>query len=213
MSLTSSEIVAAKRRLVLDIARRRVQPGAGSSMAFLTQRTTIMSWPNLIAAHTPLEFAVADAVATRLSMPERLTQDIDIVISVAEAEEARRKLAEAGCEHKGDLAIGGSTWRAPDGNLVAVLEGYESWWPEAISAAQANRDALGLPILPLAYLVLMRLRAGRLQDLAGASRMLGQADENAIASVRALFDRESPEERNDLESFIQLEKLEYQSPK
>lgn len=213
MSLTASEILAAKRRLVLDIARRRVQPGAGSSMEFLTQRTTIMSWPNLIAALTPLEFAVAGAVATRLYMPERLTQDIDLVISVAEADEARRKLAEAGFEHKGDLAIGGSTWRAPDGKLVGVLEGYESWWPEAISAAQTNRDAQGLPILPLTYLVLMKLRAGRLQDLADTSRMLGQADENALASVRALFDREAPEERNDLENLIQLGKLEYQSKK
>lgn len=172
-----------------------------------------MSWPNLVATLAPLQFAVVGAVATRLYMPERLTQDIDIVIGVSDSAELRQKFLKAGFVHQGELTIGGSTWRAPDGKLVDVIEGHESWWLNAIAAAQNNRDAQGLPILPLTYLVLMKFRAGRLQDLADISRMLGQADEKDLAEVRALFDREAPSERGDLESIIQLGKLEYQQAK
>ncbi len=52
-----------------------------------------------------------------------------------------------------------------------------------------------------------------LQDLADASRLPGQADEKAVASVRALFDCVVPDERNDLEYIFQLANLKYQSPK
>lgn len=172
-----------------------------------------MSWPNLVATLAPLQFAVVGAVATRLYMPERLTQDIDIVIGVSDSTELRQKFLTAGFVHQGNLTIGGSTWRAPDGKLVDVIAGHESWWSDAIAAAQNNRDAQGLPIVPLAYLVLMKFRAGRLQDLADISRMLGQADEKDLAEVRTLFDREAPTERSDLESIIQLGKLEYQQAK
>ncbi|KAA0230615.1 hypothetical protein EDS67_06850 [candidate division KSB1 bacterium] len=146
-------------------------------------------------------------------MPEQLTQKIDIAITASNSAKARQKFLTAGFVHQGDLTIGGSTWRAPDGKLVDVIEGHESWWSDAIAAAQNNRDAQGLPIVPLAYLVLMKFRAGRLQDLADISRMLGQANEKDLTEVRTLFDREAPSERSDLESIIQLGKLEYQQGK
>jgi len=76
-------------------------------------------------------------------------------------DQAHRKHAGTGFEHKADLTIKGSNWQAPVGKLADVLEGEGSWWPVAITAAQANRDAQDLPILPLACLVLMKLRAGR----------------------------------------------------
>lgn len=213
MNRTCSEVISNKRRVMLDLARRHLKPGSGSSIEFLTERTTVTRWPNLVAMLAPLQFAVVGAVATRLYMPERLTQKIDLVIKASDSEEVRQKLIKAGFVHQGDLAIGGSTWRAPDGKLVDVVEGHESWWADAIATAQNNRDAQGLPILPLAYLVLMKFRAGRLQDLADISRMLGQADEKDLADVRTLFDREAPSERSDLESIIQLGKLEYQQAK
>lgn len=177
MNSTASEIISNKRRIMLDLARRHSKPGSGSSLEFLTKRTTVLSWPDLGATLAPLQFAVVGAVATRRYMPERLTQKIDIAIVASESANAHQKFLTAGFVHQGDLAIGGSTWRAPDGKLVDVVEGHESWWADAIAAAQNNRDAQGLPIVPLAYLVLMKFRAGRLQDLADISRMLGQANE------------------------------------
>lgn len=64
-----------------------------------------MRWPNLVAALTSLEFAVAGA-ARHLQMPERLPEEIGFVISVALAVQVRRKPAESRFEHKGELALG-----------------------------------------------------------------------------------------------------------
>ncbi|HEY9871624.1 MAG TPA: hypothetical protein V6D08_20880 [Candidatus Obscuribacterales bacterium] len=167
-----------------------------------------MLWLDLSPALAPIGWAVAGAVATRLYMPERATNDLDVVISASDAAEARKKLKAAGFAYQGELSVAGSAWVAPDGTAVDVLEGADSWWTEAIAEAQSNRDAQGLPILPLRYLVLMKVRAGRLQDLADASRMLGQADAEALASVRRLFDEHAPADREDLESLITLGRLE-----
>jgi hypothetical protein len=164
----------------------------------------------LVSVLSPIPFAVVGAVATRLYMPERGTQDLDVVIAVQDAAAAHQKLITAGFKHEGSLAIGGDKWLSPEGGPVDVLQGRESWWPEAITAAQSNRDAQGLPILPLPFLVLMKYRASRMQDLADISRMLGQADTEMLAAVRALFAQWLPDESEDLESLIQLGRLEYE---
>ncbi|MCS6859067.1 MAG: hypothetical protein NZT92_01955 [Abditibacteriales bacterium] len=130
---------------------------------------------------------------------------------MADSAEARRKLKEAGFVYQGELSIGGSSWTAPDGTSVDVVEGTEEWWDSAIAEAQSNRDAQGLPILPLRYLVLMKFHAGHVQDLADVTRMLGQADDETLAAVRCLFARYPPDEQGDLESLIALGKLEMQS--
>jgi hypothetical protein len=56
------------------------------------------------------------------------------------------------------------------------------------------------------YLVLMKFQAGRVQDIADVTRMLGQADAQALDAVRALF--HPPADLSDLESLITLGKLE-----
>lgn len=89
-----------------------------------------------------------------------------------------------------------------------MIEGREAWWQDAIVQAQTNRDAQGLPILPLPYLVLMKFQSGRVQDIADVTRMLGQANKNALEAVRALFKEFAPGDRDDLESLITLGKLE-----
>ena len=54
----------------------------------------------------------------------------------------------------------------------------------------------------------MKFQAGRVQDLADITRMLGQAGEETLASVRELFRRVLPEAHEDLESLIELGRLE-----
>lgn len=189
---------------LIAMAQRRQRAGSGSPLEFLQRRTANVKWPDLTSVLAPLEWAVVGAVATRHYMPERATQDLDIVVAAADGPEVRRKLTDAGFVYCGELSIGGSSWTAPEGTPVDVVEGREAWWAEAISEAQTNRDEQGLPILPLPYLVRMKFRAGRVQDLADVTRMLGQADAETLAAVRRLFAGEPPEEREDLESLIAL---------
>ncbi|MGQ9625701.1 MAG: hypothetical protein ACUVV0_02200 [Anaerolineae bacterium] len=201
----------ALRHMFIELARRRQRPGSGSRPEFLRRRTANIAWPDLSAVLSPLKWAVVGAVATRLYMPERATQDLDIAICAEDGPEAKQKLASAGFVYQGELSIGGSSWLSPEGIAIEVLEREEPWLPEALAEAQGNRDAQGLPILPLPYLVLMKFQAGRIQDLADAARMLGQADEKALAEVRALFARYAPADIEDLESLIALGKLEMQA--
>jgi hypothetical protein len=196
------------RRTIIDMALRRQRPGTGSGLDFLLQRTTTMQWPDLTDILTPIHWAVVGAAATRLYMPERMTQDFDIAIAVQEAELVRRKLAVAGYVRTGELSIGGSRWQSPDGLQIDVIEGHDAWWPQALAEAQHNRDEQGLPILPFPYLILMKFNASRTIDLGDITRMLGLASEANHEQVRTLFRRYAPADLDDLESLILLGKLE-----
>ncbi len=168
-----------------------------------------MTWPNLTSVLAPIPWAVVGAAATRLYMPERATQDFDVAIRAQDASAAREKLVRARFAYVSELSIGESTWRAPEGQMIDVIEGREEWWNDALQEAQTNRDAQGLPILPLRFLVLMKFQAGRIQDIADITRMLGQADASTLDAVRALFKQYAPADLADLESLITLGKLEF----
>ncbi len=196
------------RRTIIDMALRRQRPGSGSSKEFLMERTTHVIWPNLDPILMPIHWAVIGGAATRLYMPERATHDYDIAISPADAPEIRQRLREASYVYVAELKAGGSTWRDQDGLKIDVVEPADEWVVTALAQAQNNRDGQGLPILPLPYLILLKLKAGRSIDMGDLTRMLGCADESALADVRAVIAHYSPEDSPDLESLIHLGKLE-----
>ena len=194
--------------MIIEIARRHQHVGSGSAPAFLAERTAQMAWIDLSPILLPIRWAVVGAAATRLYMPERFTRDLDIAVRFEDAQSARKKLTVAKFIKEGELSIGGSTWRAPDGQMIDVIEGHETWWTDALDEAQSNHDAQGLPILPLRYLVLMKFQSGRVQDIADVTRMLGQADDQALDAIRAIFRQYAPNDLSDLDSLITLGKLE-----
>lgn len=180
---------AAARRILIDIARRRQRPGSGSARAFLEQRTTRRQFPNLSAALANIPWAVVGAAATRLYMPERLTDDLDVLVREEDEAGAKARTRDIGFP-------------------VDILTGREAWTDAALAEAADNRDAQNLPILPLPYLVLMKFQASRVQDVADISRMLGQASQASLARVRTVFAHWLPGETEDLESLIALGQLE-----
>jgi len=196
------------RRIIIDIARRRQRPGTGSTRSFLRERTAKMIWPDLSQVLRDVPWAVVGAVATRLYMPERATRDLGVAVTTHDAAAAQAKLAAAGWVKLGALSIGGSSWASPDGVQVDVLEGHAAWWPTAIADAQTNRDAQGLPILPLPYLVLMKFQSGRTVDIGDITRILGQAEASALQATREMFKNYEPDGIEDLESLIALGQLE-----
>jgi hypothetical protein len=142
-------------------------------------------------------------------MPERMTKDLDILVSQEDAGAVRKRLEAAGYSFVFDLAVPGSVMRSPDGVELDVLYGRARWMNEAL--ASPNLDAAGYPVLALAYLVLMKMSAQRAQDWADVSRMLGGATEDQLNEVRSVVARYSPEDSEDLESMIFLGKQEYES--
>jgi hypothetical protein len=66
-----------------------------------------MQWLDLTVPLGTIPWAVAGAVATRQYMPERLTRDLDIVVTVTDVAAVREHLNAAGYTFLGDLSIGG----------------------------------------------------------------------------------------------------------
>ncbi len=197
------------RRTMIDIARRRQRPGTGSRLQ--RQDVALRRWPDLSELLKGIPWAVVGGVATRNYMPERATQDLDVAILAGDAAVVADRLRSAGFVHSGPLHIGGDAWQAPDGTPLDVIEVREAWWPSALAAAADNLDQQGLPVLPLAYLVLMKLLSGRMVDLGDVGRMLGGASAANLESVRAVIVAHAPGLKDDLESMIELGQLEIEA--
>lgn len=197
---------AQRRRILIDICRRRIRPGTGSSLEFLRRRTAMNPWPDLRPVLQGIPWVVIGAVATRAYMPERATKDLDILVRREDGDEARKRLEAAGYTFVTHLAVPGFLLHSPEGVEVDVVLGDYPWLDEAL--AHPRRDPAGFPVLDLPYLVLMKMESSRAQDLADLSRMLGLASEEELASVRAVVACYAPTEMDDLESLIYLGRFE-----
>jgi hypothetical protein len=203
---TPSEV----RARILEIARRRQKPGTGSSLEFLRRRTAMKQWPDLTQVLGDIPWATVGGVATRHYMPEQVTPDLEILIKHAATAGVRDLFLREGFCFSEELPGGRSAWTAPDSSRIVVLSVNEPWVAVALEQARRNRDLQGLPVLPLPYLVLLKLRSGRLQDLADITRMLGQADDEQLEAVRDVIGRMQPDALADVESMITLGRLEFE---
>ncbi len=197
---------AARRRFYIQMAKKRVRPGSGSGPETLWART----WRRPVfdlRTITAVPFVVIGGVATRLYAPERMTDDLDILIEAKNAEKLSADLTSGGCQKLGSLSIGGSHWRLLDGMALDVLEEDAPWAAEAITNPASAPN--GLPVISLPYLVLMKMRASRGIDIGDLTRVLGAADDAAIAEVAHVIAIHLPDGVEDLEGLVYLGRLEY----
>ncbi len=197
---------AARRHFYIQMAKNRVRPGSGSGPETLWARTWRRNVFDLRTI-TKVPFVVIGGVATRLYAPERVTDDLDILIEAKNADALAADLTGGGCQKLGNLSIGGSHWRLPDGMALDVLEEDAVWAAEAIANPASAPN--GLPVIALPYLVLMKMRAGRAIDIGDLSRVLGAADEATLAKTRRVVQVELVDGVEDLEGLIYLGRLEY----
>jgi len=197
---------AQRRHILIDICRRRIRPGTGSSLEFLRRRTAMNPWPDLRPVLQGIPWVVVGAVATRAYMPERATKDLDILVRREDGDHVWERLEAAGYTLVTRLAVPGFLAHSPEGVEVDVVLGDYPWLDEAL--AHPRQDPAGFPVLDLPYLVLMKLESSRALDVADLSRMLGLASNEELARVRMIVARYAPTEVEDLESLIYLGHLE-----
>ncbi len=154
-------------------------------------------------------FVIVGGIGTALYMPQRFTLDLDLLVLSEDAPRLYQELTRLGYTKQGQPTIGGTIWRGPNGNPLAVLESAEPWARPAVQTP--NRSPTGEPVIALPYLVLMKLAASRSQDLADISRMLGTADERTLQEVRNVVRAHRSADEADLESLIMLGRLELES--
>lgn len=144
---------------------------------------------------------------TRLYSPERMTDDLDVLVAVDGAEVFYEELARGGAAKRGGLAIGGTHRLLPDGTPLDFLEENAPWVAEAMDSPAFGPD--GLPVIALPYLVLLKMRASWGIDIGDLTRMLGAADEAELERTRRVIRTHLSDAEEDLESLIQLGQLEY----
>jgi hypothetical protein len=199
-----------KRRFMIDILKRRVRPGAGSSVDFMRRRTGMNPWPDLRPILQGLDWVIVGGVATRSYMPERMTQDLDVLVHREDGEAAIAKLERAGYHIVSRLAIPGCSLRSPEGTEVDVIFGDYPWLRNAL--AHPAKDPAGYPVIALPYLILLKMAAQRARDLGDLGTMLGWASDADLSNVRAVVAQYTPEDSEDLESLIFIGRQERQSP-
>ena len=201
-----ADLHSQKRKQFINLVMKYVKKGSGSSIEFLNSRSWTHPVTNLNDIIKQANFVVVGGVATRLYMPERMTLDLDILIRVEDAQLVYVDLEKANGQRIGALSIAGTQWRLDDGTSLDVLEFEGDWVTEAISSPNYAPD--GLPVIDLPYLVLMKLIAGRSQDIADISRMLGGAEDLQLQRVNKIINQYLPNAVEDLESLVVLGKLE-----
>ena len=197
-----------KRKQFINLVLKYVKKGSGSSIEFLNKRTWNDPVTNLNNIIKQAPFVVVGGVATRLYMPERMTLDLDILVKVEDAKLVSQDLEKANGKKIGNLSIAGTQWQLNDGTSLDVLEFEGDWVTEAITSPNYSPD--GLPVISLPYLILMKLMAGRSQDIADISRMLGVAEDLQLEQVKKVINQYLPNAIEDLESLTILGKLELQ---
>lgn len=197
-----------RRRLIIDVARRRIRPGSGSSLEFLRGRTWHDPEIDVDLHSLDARYVIVGGVATALYMPRRMTLNLDLLVLWSDAERIAAALRAAGTEPVKPLTFGGHAWRTLGGATLHVLMSDEAWAVEAL--AHPAHSPTDLAVIALPYLVLMKLDASRSYDLGDVSRMLGAADEATRHRVREVIRRYRPDYVEDVESLIALGALEYQ---
>lgn len=205
---------AAARHALIAIAVRRQRPGSGSFLRRLMERgaTQMDWWDEVLTALGEVPHAVAGAVAANAYMPPRQTADLDVAVRLADLPGAEEAIERAGWKKRGVLnlagGLGGSGWEK-DGEEVDLLGLPGAWGEEVIAGAQENVIA-GRPTLALPDLVIAKLIAGRGTDIGDLTRMLGAADETALAAVRVAVARHLPDAADDLDQLIALGRIEFE---
>ena len=188
---------ASRRHFYIQMAKKRVRPGSGSGPETLWARTWRRNVFDLRTV-TIVPFVVIGGVATRLYAPERMTDDLDILVEAKNAAFLTADIERAG----------GSSRCEVNGMALDVLEEDAPWAVEAVANPAAAPN--GLPVISLPYLVLMKMRASRGIDIGDLTRVLGAADDDAIAEVGRIIAAYLPDGVEDLEGLIYLGKLEYE---
>jgi hypothetical protein len=198
------------RRFMIDMVKRRVRPGTGSSAEFMRRRTAMNPWPDLRPILQGIDWVLIGGVATRAYMPERMTKDMDILIHHSDRDAVMERFKQAGYRVASRLTVPGYLLISPDGIEVDVIFGNYPWLKEAL--AHPERDPAGYPVIGLPYLIILKMAAQRARDFGDLGTMLGWASDAELDAVRAAVARYTPQDSEDLESLIFIGRKEQEIP-
>lgn len=134
----------------------------------------------------------------------RQTKDIDILINIDDKDICHDNLISSGAIFVQDLGIKGKSYIFNNEQLD-VLYSDDEWFTRAFTSSQEAND---IKVIPFEYLILLKLKASRIQDLADCSKMLGAASNKTIQRTRDLIMKYCSNDIEDFEALVQLGQYE-----
>lgn len=148
-------------------------------------------------------FVLIGGWAVNNYMPARQTKDIDILVYSKDKNNIKILFESNGGQHLGCLSIDGDSYII-NNQEIDVLYCNKNWEDIYSSSIVKNN----IRTISLGHLIIMKLDASRLQDLADCSRMLGYASEKDIKQITKLVKKLRPQYLEDYLSLLELGKLE-----
>ena len=166
--------------------------------------------PNLAAILGDIPWVLIGGIALRAYVPERNTLDVDIMIHAHDEVQAKAAFQIMGYAITGPLTIGGFTAHPRTGDPpIDVITSTVPWLTDALE--HPTPDPAGLPAMPRPYLLLLKLQAGRTQDLADVQRLLRGTSPEERAGMRAIVSRYAADLVEDYDALVTLADWEYGS--
>ncbi|SRR5579875_190721 len=206
-----------RRRFYLDRGLRKRSIGVGSdlhALMALPRDPTAVNPGELFGAISVL---VIGGVATRAYAPERQTKDTDFLIDPDSFSEAVALLRNSGWRKTIDLffpnsslGIRGEAFEK-EGAFIGVITSDREWVREGF--ARPVYDQTGLRVIPLAYLVLMKIDSAHGIDQGDLTRMLGRLDEEQVEEIAGIVDRHAHDAQaaDDVRQYSLLGRMEWDS--
>jgi len=210
-------IAADRRRFYLDRAMRIETHGAGSDLSRLLSapRKTLVQMPIL----DDLPVMLIGAHAAAVYAPERATIDVDLIVPVTHFDVAEAKMRLDGFTRAralgfpgSALGLRGSSWQKGDDPSVDMMTSDQSWLVEAFIAPQVA-NTKDQRVMPLPYLVLMKMDSARGIDQGDLTRILGRLNDEEVEDVVRIVSRylggsQAPE---DVRQYARIGRWEYES--
>ena len=212
---------AARRRFYLSRARRLNTRGAGSDMDNLMEMPRTGSGVAHVvdAIFGDISVFLIDAFAVAAYAPERLPKDVCYFVAAKRYGDAQARLRAAKWNETrtlafpdGALGLFGSAWTEDAGRKIDLLTSEQAWGLEAF-AAPVSRDANGERVIPVPYLVLMKLDSARGIDQADLARILGRLSSEQVDDVIRIVERHysDPSAADDVWQYHENGKREYET--
>lgn len=130
------------------------------------------------------------------------------MVHADDAATVRAAFAAAGYTITGPLPIGDFTAHPADGGApIDVLTSTAPWLYDPL--ATPTPDPAGLPAMPRPYLLLLKLEAGRTQDLADVQRLLRGTSAEERAAMRTIVLQYAAGLVEDYDALVTLADLEF----
>jgi hypothetical protein len=209
---------AVRRRFYLERGLRRRPIGAGSDLDMLMQLERTRLFVTMESLFGEITVAVVGGVATRAYAPERVTQDLDILVGRDDYDDAVQRLESTGWHRLRELGfpntmlgLYGTAW-TKDGYKLDLMATGLPWGDEAL--AEEAFDQTGLRIVAMPYLVLMKVDSARGIDQGDLTRMLGRASAEDVERTVRIVERHhgDPHAAEDVRQYAELGALEYIKP-